>query len=101
MLKESLRILYDLGNRPGIAENLGRFACTVDGRDKGSHLRPPPLELGGSVRGQWRRTTMVAKRNEETLTSIRKQLDDDSLAAAWEEGRALTIDEAIALALES
>jgi len=44
---------------------------------------------------------MVAKRNEETLTSIRKQLDDDSLAAAWEEGRALTIDEAIALALES
>ena len=29
MLKDSLRILLDLGDRLGIAENLGRFARTL------------------------------------------------------------------------
>ncbi|MDH4177166.1 MAG: hypothetical protein OEW31_11820 [Thermoleophilia bacterium] len=39
--------------------------------------------------------------NEEALTAIRAQLDDDALAEAWEEGQALTLDEAVALALDS
>ena len=43
----------------------------------------------------------VAKMNEETLGVIRSQLDDAAFAEAWEEGRALTIDEAVALALDS
>jgi hypothetical protein len=39
--------------------------------------------------------------NEETLTTIRTQLDEPTLVEAWEQGRALTADEAVALALDS
>ena len=43
----------------------------------------------------------VARMHEETLTTIRTQLDEVAFAEAWEQGRALTADEAVALALES
>jgi predicted ATPase len=39
--------------------------------------------------------------NEETLASIRTQLDEAALTEAWEQGRKLTADEAVALALDS
>jgi hypothetical protein len=38
--------------------------------------------------------------NEITLAAIREQLDEAGFAEAWEEGRSLTADEAVALALE-
>jgi predicted ATPase/class 3 adenylate cyclase len=41
------------------------------------------------------------KMNDETLDAVRAQLDDADIAEAWEQGRALTADEAVALALES
>ena len=43
----------------------------------------------------------LATVNEEALRAIRSQLDDAAFAEAWEQGRALTADEAVALALES
>ena len=43
----------------------------------------------------------LAKINEKTLTSIHAQLDEADFAEAWEQGRELTADEAVALALES
>jgi len=43
----------------------------------------------------------VARMNEQTLSTIRARLDESAFAEAWEQGRALTIDEAVALALES
>jgi hypothetical protein len=45
--------------------------------------------------------TWFAKMNDETLDAVRAQLDDADIAEAWEQGRALTADEAVALALES
>jgi hypothetical protein len=39
--------------------------------------------------------------NEETLAAIRTRLDNAALAEVWEQGRALTADEAVALALDS
>jgi hypothetical protein len=39
--------------------------------------------------------------NEETITNIRAQLDEVDFADAWEEGRKLTFDEAVALALDA
>ena len=38
--------------------------------------------------------------NEETLSAIRARLDEQAFAEAWEEGRKLTADEAVAVALE-
>jgi len=43
----------------------------------------------------------VAARNERTLATIRAQLDEAVFAEAWEQGRALTVGEAVALALAS
>ena len=37
--------------------------------------------------------------NDEALNLIRAQLDEAALAGAWEHGRTLTADEAVALAL--
>lgn len=43
----------------------------------------------------------VARRNEKTLTTIRTHLDEAAFAEAWEQGRALLVDEAVAFALDS
>jgi len=39
--------------------------------------------------------------NEETLTTIHTQLDEAAFVEAWEQGRALTVGEAVPLALDS
>jgi hypothetical protein len=39
--------------------------------------------------------------NEATLAAIRTQLDDAVVAEAWQQGRKLTVGEAVALALDS
>ena len=43
----------------------------------------------------------VAKMNEETLVTIRAQLDEAAFAEAWDEGRALTVEDAAELALDA
>lgn len=102
MLKESLRILYDLGDRLGISEILGRFASTLALTGQAATTTrllsssEALREQIGSARVPW-----VTKMNEETLATIRAQLDEASFAEAWEQGQALTIDEGVALALES
>ena len=102
MLKESLGILRELDDRLGIAENLGRFAraLAVAGRPEeaaGMLGSSEALyeETGGGV------LSWVAKMNEETRAIIRSTLDTAALAEAWEQGQALTLDEAVALALDA
>jgi predicted ATPase len=102
MLAESLRIRRDLGDHVAIAENLGRVASTlaVAGRaGRAARL----LSSSEALREQIGSASVpsVAKMNERTLTEIRTQVDDATLAEAWEQGRALTIDEAVELALDS
>ena len=102
MLKEGTRIYRHLGERQEIAVNLCRLAraLAVEGRagtaarllSTSQALRE---EIGASV------PSWVADLNEETLTAVRTQLDDAAFAEAWEHGRMLTVDDAIALALES
>jgi hypothetical protein len=53
---------------------------------------PLHVEIGGTM--PW-----VARIKEEALATIRAHLDDAAVAEAWEQGRALTADEAVALAL--
>ncbi len=43
----------------------------------------------------------VVRLNEETLAAIRDQLDEGAFAEAWEQGVTLTVDEAVALALDA
>ena len=39
--------------------------------------------------------------NEQTLATVRSRLDETAFAEAWAQGRELTPDEAVALALET
>ncbi len=102
MLKESHRIHRDLGDPIGIARGLCRVARVLASVGRAgtaarllSSSETLHEELGASLR-PW-----LAQMNEETLTTVRAQLDEAAFAEAWEEGRLLTADEAVALALDS
>ena len=101
LLEQSLLIRRDLGDRIEVAMgvcsvahaitavgNLGTAARLIAWFDA---LRE---EIG--VGESW-----VRRMNEETLTTIRGQLDDAAFAQAWEHGLTLTTDEAVTLALDS
>ena len=101
MLKESLRINRDHDRPGGIVENLCLFAnyLAAEGRAEMavrllSRAEVLRAEIGGV-------SSWVTEMNEETLTTIRAQLDEAAFAEAWEQGRTLTVDEAVALALDS
>jgi hypothetical protein len=101
MLAEALRITHDLKMPRQIVESLSRFAYTpaITGRaataarllGAAEALRS---ESGGSH--SW-----VVDEHETTLKELRMQLDSSTLAKALEQGRRLTVDDAVALALAS
>jgi len=101
MLNESLRIWYALGERHMVARDLLRFArvLALEGR-AGTAARllssSEALHEEIGVREAWLPADI-----QGTLTTIRTQLDEAALAEAWNQGRALTVDEAVALALDS
>ena len=101
MLKESLRIWYDLGERHMVARDLLRFArvLALEGR-AGTAARllssSEALHEEIGVREVWLPAAI-----QGTLTTIRTQLDEEVFVEAWEQGQALTLDEAVALALDS
>jgi len=101
MLSESIRILHDLGDRREIMNDLCRVADALASAGKAeaaariiSSAEALREEIGG-MEG-W-----VENTRERALTTIRSQLDEAAFAEAWEQGRALTADEAVALALDS
>ncbi len=102
MLAEAYRIDRDLGDRLEIALDLGRFAVAlaVGGR-AGTAAR---LLCNSEALREEIGATLPAwgvQMNERALSAIHAQLDDAAFAEAWEQGRALTVDEAVALALDS
>ncbi|HEV8339260.1 MAG TPA: tetratricopeptide repeat protein, partial [bacterium] len=102
MLTESTRIYRDLGERLEVAINLCRFAraLTLEGRAAAAAQLLASSEALHAEIGA-RMSSWVVQMNEGTLTTIRMLLDEAAFAAAWEQGRALTTDEAVALALHT
>ena len=101
MMKESLRINRDLDMPGGITENLCLFAdllAAEGGAEMAARLLSRAEVLREEIGGV---PSWVGELNEKTLATIRAQLDDAAFAEAWDQGRALTLDEAVALALDS
>jgi predicted ATPase/class 3 adenylate cyclase len=102
LLKESLRISRDLGELLALAIDLGRFASVLalEGKAKTAtrllSSSEALTEKSGASVAWW-----AEKRNEQTLTTARIQLDEPAFAEEWEQGHSLTVEEAIALALDS
>ena len=100
--KQNLLACRDLGSLHGIAQSLCRSAATFAVLAGKADTAAQLLSCFEALREQigvseaW-----VTTMNEETLSAIRARLDESTFADAWEQGRALTIDAAIALALES
>src|SRR3990170_1056528 len=74
----------------------GRMASSVTAN--AARLLSRVEVLGEEVGGV---PSWVGEMNEKTLTTIRAQLDEAAFAEAWERGQALSVDEAVALALDS
>ncbi|MEX2644630.1 MAG: adenylate/guanylate cyclase domain-containing protein [Gaiellaceae bacterium] len=103
-LKEANRIHRALGDRFEIALDLCRFARALAAAGRpGTAARI--LATGEALREQIGATleswiAMEAKLGE-TLTAARAQLGAAAFAEAWEQGRSLTADEAVELALDA
>ncbi|MDP9251535.1 MAG: hypothetical protein M3O80_00895, partial [Chloroflexota bacterium] len=102
-LQQAYRIDRADGYRLEIAHDLYRFARTLASAgqwraaaqlfSKGEALRE---ETGDSL-GSW---SVIEAKLEDTLTASRAHLGEAAFAEAWEEGRALSLDDAVALALD-
>jgi predicted ATPase/class 3 adenylate cyclase len=100
MLKESLRIDLNLGDPLEIALILRKcaYALALEGRAAtAAHIFSRALALLEEIGA---RPGWIAELNEKTLSAIRAQLNEAAFADAWEQGRELTLDEAVALALD-
>jgi predicted ATPase/class 3 adenylate cyclase len=102
MLKEDLRIRVDLVDRVHIADCLSRFAAVLalaGQAEMATRLLSRSLAANEEIRIDV--PLYQQTRNEETLAAIRAQLDEAAVAKAWEQGRTISTDEAVVLALES
>jgi len=91
----------ELDDLRGTGENLCRCAHAVAAT--GNATTAAQL-LGGSdvvFAGIGASPPWLARMNDQTVAAIREQLDEPVLSEAREQGRALTVDEAVALALGS
>ena len=101
MLRESLRIHRDVGDLLDTTVDLCRFAVILasEGRTRtAARLLASVDALGDEIGG---RRARVTEMSEEPLKTIRAQLGEAAFAEAWEQGRKLTADDAVALALDS
>jgi len=100
-LRASLRIHNGLGDLLDTAVDLCRFAGVLAREGKAvtaTRLLSSLEALDGEI---GIRRSNVEELTEEALMTIRTQLDEDAFAEAWEQGRTLTIGEAVTLALAS
>ena len=102
LLKDAYRIDRHIGDPEEIAVDLIRFARALAVAGKAdaaaavlSRSEVIRAELG-VAHADW-----ILEWQEEAETKARAGLGDDAFAEAWERGRGLSVDEAVALALES
>jgi hypothetical protein len=102
MLKESTRIYRDLGERHEVAVNLCRFAraAAAAGKvDRAARILSGAETLREEIGVRW--SYWVVEMNDVTLGDIHARLDEAAFTDSWEQGRRLTVEEAVALALSS
>ena len=102
MLVDSIRIERGLGDLAWAANNLGRLAeaLALAGRvATAARVLGSAEALREHIGLRW--PPWATQMNEETRTAIRAQLDEVAFADASEQGRGLSIDDAVALTLDS
>ncbi|MBA3406868.1 MAG: hypothetical protein H0U06_02210 [Solirubrobacterales bacterium] len=100
MLRQSLHIWRDLGNRQGLTLELSRCAeaLRMAGRPADAAAL---LACADAVRDEFSfNEVWVAKMNSDTWGRIRQELDADAVTAAAERGRGMALDDVVDLALD-
>jgi predicted ATPase/class 3 adenylate cyclase len=102
MMADSYRIDRDLGSVIFIGVDLARFAA-IRAHEGKAETAAQLLAKSEAVHEEigWTPESWVTEERDKTRGVIRAQLDEAAFAASWEQGRTLTIEEAVALALES
>jgi predicted ATPase/transcriptional regulator with XRE-family HTH domain len=100
-LVESLTLLRELGERWQTAHTLEVFACMAV--MQGHFIRAAHIFGAAEVFREILSAPMLLFQrnfNERGLATLHAQLDEATLAAAWAEGRAMTLEQAVAYALD-
>jgi tetratricopeptide (TPR) repeat protein len=103
-LIESLTLLRELGEKWQTAHTLEVFACLAVAQAQPSPIRAAHIFGAAEVfRETLSAPVLPFQRhfNERGVAALRAQLDDSALAAAWAEGRAMTLEQVVAYALET
>jgi predicted ATPase len=101
LLAAAYRLHEDLGESLEVATDLSRFAAALAG--KGEPEAAAELSsLSDALREELgARVPWVERLAERTIADVREALDPVTFERAWERGRRLTPDDAVALALEA
>jgi len=102
MLEDAYRIDRDLGNLIFVGVDLARFAAVRahEGKAEAAAQLLAKCEALHEEVG-WTPESWAAEESERTRALVSSQLDEAAFVAAWERGRTLALDDAVALALES
>jgi predicted ATPase/class 3 adenylate cyclase len=99
--RESLSMAWALGSRISVVDSMRYLAwvARVDGQpDRAARLRGAVAALHEAT---GRRTSRWVREEGETETALlRETLGDSAFEAAWNEGRAMSVDQAVRYALE-
>jgi tetratricopeptide (TPR) repeat protein len=101
LLEESLTLFRGLGSQWGIVnalEELAKLAGVKGQRERAARL----LGAAEALREVIGAPMYIPERSdyEQIVTELRSALGDEAFAVAWEEGRTMTLEQAIAYALE-
>jgi predicted ATPase/class 3 adenylate cyclase len=102
LLSDSYAIDRGIGNPVFLAVDLTRFAAICTRRER-SDVAARLLAKADVIREEvgYSPESWMAQEYEDTLTLVHARLDEAAFEAAWNEGRALSIDEAVEHALAS
>jgi predicted ATPase len=102
LFEESLALFRELGDRRGLASSLEAFAAlraAAGMMTQAAHLWGAAEALREAIRLP--RPPGDRSRYERYVTAARRKLGEAGFSAAWAEGRAMTLEEAVALADDS
>jgi len=102
LLEEAYGIAREFGDPVLVDMNLIRFGESLAFADR-PELAARVFSLAEAMHHElgWTYEDWLVAVKDEAESRARAQLDEAAFAAAWEQGRAMTPDEAVALALES
>ncbi|TMF13616.1 MAG: LuxR family transcriptional regulator [Chloroflexi bacterium] len=101
MLRDSIRIHHKLDDPWSTAIDLRRFAYALAVERKPLPAARLLAKAVAQLEEIGSKLSWIQEFNEKTRGAIRAQLDEATFAEAWAQGRAMSMDEAVALALRS